>query len=56
MSDETEPAATEASAVPPSGPARGAAADTVIYPDDDRGQALAPDCSRVFVYKDCRPH
>ncbi len=56
MADETEPAATEASAVPPSRPARGDAADTVIYPDDDGGRALAPDGSRVFVYKDGRPY
>jgi hypothetical protein len=56
MADETEPAATEASAAPPSRPARGDAADTLIYPDDDRGRALAPDGSRVFVYKDGRPY
>jgi hypothetical protein len=26
------------------------AGDTVIYPHDDLGRALAPDCSRMFVH------
>jgi uncharacterized cupin superfamily protein len=30
--------------------------DTVIYPDDDLGRALAPDGGRVFVHRDGRPH
>ena len=30
--------------------------DTVIYPDDDLGRALAPDGSRVFVHRDGRPY
>jgi uncharacterized cupin superfamily protein len=30
--------------------------DTVIYPDDDLGRALAPDGTRVFVHKDGRPY
>jgi uncharacterized cupin superfamily protein len=30
--------------------------DTVIYPDDDIGRALAPDGRRVFVHKDGRPY
>jgi len=32
------------------------AGDTVIYPDDDLGRALAPDGTRVFVHKDGRPY
>ncbi len=32
------------------------AADTVIYPDDDLGRALAPDGSRIFVHRDGRPY
>jgi uncharacterized cupin superfamily protein len=32
------------------------AGDTVIYPDDDLGRALAPDGSRVFVHRDGRPY
>lgn len=30
--------------------------DTVIYPDDDIGRALAPDGSRQFVHKDGRAY
>jgi uncharacterized cupin superfamily protein len=30
--------------------------DTVIYPDDDIGRALAPDGTRLFVHKDGRPY
>jgi len=30
--------------------------DTVIYPDDDLGRALAADGSRVFVHRDGRPY
>jgi uncharacterized cupin superfamily protein len=30
--------------------------DTVIYPDDDLGRALAPDGSRMFVHSDGRPY
>jgi uncharacterized cupin superfamily protein len=30
--------------------------DTVIYPDDDLGRALAADGARVFVHKDGRPY
>ena len=30
--------------------------DTVIYPDDDLGRALAPDGARLFVHKDGRPY
>jgi uncharacterized cupin superfamily protein len=30
--------------------------DTVIYPDDDLGRALAADGSRVFVHSDDRPY
>ncbi len=30
--------------------------DTVIYPDDDIGRALAPDGSRRFVHDDGRPY
>jgi uncharacterized cupin superfamily protein len=30
--------------------------DTVIYPDDDLGRALAPDGSRIFVHRDGRPY
>jgi len=33
-----------------------AAGDTVIYPDDDLGRALAPDGSRMFVHRDGRPY
>src|SRR5208282_2721130 len=32
------------------------AGDTVIYPDDDLGRALAPDGTRVFVHTDGRPY
>ena len=32
------------------------AGDTVIYPDDDIGRALAPDGARLFVHKDGRPY
>jgi hypothetical protein len=32
------------------------AGDTVIYPHDDLGRALAPDCSRMFVHSDRRPY
>lgn len=32
------------------------AGDTVIYPDDDIGRALAPDGRRTFVHKDGRPY
>jgi uncharacterized cupin superfamily protein len=32
------------------------AGDTVIYPDDDLGRALAPDGRRVFVHRDGRPY
>ena len=32
------------------------AGDTVIYPDDDLGRALAPDGTRVFVHKDGQPY
>lgn len=32
------------------------AGDTVIYPDDDLGRALAPDGTRLFVHKDGRPY
>jgi uncharacterized cupin superfamily protein len=31
-------------------------ADTVVYPDDDIGRALAPDGSRVFVHRDGTPY
>ncbi len=31
-------------------------ADTVIYPDDDIGRALAPDGSRHFVHSDGKPY
>ena len=30
--------------------------DTVIYPDDDIGRALAPDGTRHFVHRDGRPY
>jgi uncharacterized cupin superfamily protein len=30
--------------------------DTVVYPDDDIGRALAPDGSRQFVHKDGRAY
>jgi uncharacterized cupin superfamily protein len=30
--------------------------DTVIYPDDDIGRAIAPDGSRRFVHNDGRPY
>jgi uncharacterized cupin superfamily protein len=30
--------------------------DTVIYPDDDIGRALAPDGQRRFVHRDGRPY
>ena len=30
--------------------------DTVIYPDDDLGRALAPDGSRRFVHRDGTPY
>jgi uncharacterized cupin superfamily protein len=30
--------------------------DTVIYPDDDIGRALAPDGTRLFVRSDGRPY
>jgi uncharacterized cupin superfamily protein len=30
--------------------------DTVIYPNDDLGRALALDGTRVFVHKDGRPY
>ena len=30
--------------------------DTVVYPDDDIGRALAPDGARLFVHKDGRPY
>ncbi len=30
--------------------------DTVIYPDDDLGRALAPDGTGLFVHKDGRPY
>ena len=30
--------------------------DTVVYPDDDIGRALAPDGSRHFVHNDGRPY
>jgi len=30
--------------------------DTVIYPDDDIGRALAPDGARLFVHNDGRPY
>lgn len=32
------------------------AGDTVIYPDDDIGRALAPDGARLFVHQDGRPY
>ena len=32
------------------------AGDTVIYPHDDLGRALAPDCSGMFVHSDRRPY
>ncbi|MGH7063919.1 MAG: cupin domain-containing protein [Stellaceae bacterium] len=30
--------------------------DTVVYPDDDIGRALAPDGTRRFVHRDGRPY
>ncbi|HJU19646.1 MAG TPA: cupin domain-containing protein [Stellaceae bacterium] len=30
--------------------------DTVVYPDDDLGRALAPDGRRIFVHRDGRPY
>jgi uncharacterized cupin superfamily protein len=30
--------------------------DTVVYPDDDIGRALAPDGSRCFVHRDGTPY
>lgn len=30
--------------------------DTVIYPDDDIGRALAPDGARLFVHRDGTPY
>ena len=30
--------------------------DTVVYPDDDIGRALAPDGGRLFVRRDGRPY
>jgi uncharacterized cupin superfamily protein len=30
--------------------------DTVIYPDDDLGRALAADGRRIFVHRDGRPY
>ncbi|MGC2204102.1 MAG: cupin domain-containing protein [Stellaceae bacterium] len=30
--------------------------DTVIYPDDDIGRALAPSGERIFVHRDGRPY
>jgi uncharacterized cupin superfamily protein len=30
--------------------------DTVIYPDDDLGRALAPNGERIFVRRDGRPY
>ncbi len=30
--------------------------DTVIYPDDDLGRALAPDGTRLFVHRDGTPY
>lgn len=30
--------------------------DTVVYPDDDIGRALAPDGTRHFVHRDGRPY
>jgi uncharacterized cupin superfamily protein len=30
--------------------------DTVVYPDDDIGRALAPDGRRCFVHRDGRPY
>lgn len=32
------------------------AGDTVVYPDDDIGRALAPDGTRLFVHGDGRPY
>jgi uncharacterized cupin superfamily protein len=32
------------------------AADTVIYPDEDIGRALAPDGGRIFVHRDGTPY
>ncbi len=32
------------------------AGDTVIYPDDDLGRAVAPDGARLFVHEDGRPY
>jgi uncharacterized cupin superfamily protein len=31
-------------------------ADTVIYPDDDIGRALAPSGERIFVHRDGKPY
>jgi uncharacterized cupin superfamily protein len=30
--------------------------DTVVYPDEDLGRALAPDGRRIFVHRDGRPY
>jgi uncharacterized cupin superfamily protein len=30
--------------------------DTVLYPDDDIGRAVAPDGSRIFVHRDGTPY
>ncbi|HEY3910878.1 MAG TPA: cupin domain-containing protein [Stellaceae bacterium] len=30
--------------------------DTVVYPDDDLGRAVAPDGARLFVHQDGRPY